>query len=114
MNKLDTKLFLCALALMVVVIGGFINMHAVIQNGGRMPVQNHDNMVLEIDTPTHFTFNQSSEVKAYPLTDKFRWILKRRGEVYIFSLGDVIIYLGYAFVLIMGIVMLITGIRKNV
>lgn len=66
----------------VSLLGGLLNMIVVNENGGRMPVYNHNSFYR---TNTHFTFNDPDKVEYFALTDKYR--IK---GFYYFSLGDIL------------------------
>ncbi|MFW5793896.1 MAG: DUF5317 family protein [Bacillota bacterium] len=70
--------------LILILIGVFCNMSAVLSNNGRMPVQSGNN---NYQTDKHFGFTHPEEVNKYPLADIFYFSLN---EMY-YSIGDVMI-----------------------
>jgi len=71
--------------LMIIILGIIVNYIAFSSNGFQMPVRTEYNF----DDGFHFSYQDSSEVKLWLLSDIFN--IKDR---FVFSLGDVIIVLG--------------------
>jgi len=70
---------------MIIILGIIVNYIAFSSNGFQMPVRTEYNF----DDGFHFSYQDSSEVKLWLLSDIFN--IKDR---FVFSLGDVIIVLG--------------------
>jgi len=71
--------------LMIIILGIIVNYIAFSSNGFQMPVRTE----YQFDDGFHFSYQESSEVKVWLLTDIFN--IKDR---FVFSLGDVIIIIG--------------------
>jgi hypothetical protein len=78
----------CLLSIVIVLFGGILNSVVIEANGGKMPV------IGGIPDESHFNFIESSEVNHYLLTD----IINIGSRIY--SIGDLIMYSGFCFVVI--------------
>lgn len=80
----------------VFLLGIYSNSTVSVLNNGKMPVyasvyNGHE--IPEENTNTHFLFYNRNEIKAYFLADIHESGLYKNGD-YIFSIGDVLLYLG--------------------
>lgn len=92
-NILTTSV-LIMLSFVIILAGMSANFHAVVSNGGKMPVQSR----FEYQTLTHFSFQEKDEVNYYLLTD----IIGLDGKTFLFyiSIGDLLMGLGLSGVLV--------------
>ncbi len=94
--------FVLFLGMFIVYIGASFNFLAVLENGGRMPVQG-----IPATYEKHFAFEDKDEVNFYYFTD----IIKIRN--YYVSIGDIILLMG-AMVLVLALVYECNKIRMEV
>lgn len=86
-------------------IGAFLNLLTISENGGKMPVYTNNTFPT---SPRHFIFNESSQVKNFILTDIMHVAFVDKGFEIYFSIGDVIIYAtGITFVIYCVVVLFI-------
>lgn len=73
-------------------LGITFNFNAIVENGGRMPVLS----AFHFETDSHFTYEVKDSINYWYLTDIIQF-----GD-YIYSVGDVLIYLAFAMSLLTG------------
>jgi hypothetical protein len=83
-NWINKRKPFIVLYILLIMSGGLMNISAVMHNGGRMPVWSDT----DYSTDTHFTFQDTSSIKKFLLTD---WIYIRIGYT---SIGDLFILAG--------------------
>jgi hypothetical protein len=103
-NRIRILALISIILLVTLFLGVGMNQSVKSLNGGKMPVYTN----FKLNSPNHFAFTDKSQVNAYFLTDKIYFGI---GNLTVYSLGDVFIYLGgYGFLLIMTIDIIIMGI----
>lgn len=88
LKVLGCYFFLLWMFTILVFMGTSFNFYAVMDNGGRMPVQ----ATYGSDTDTHFYFTEPHEVERYYLTDIIFIPSKKYGSM--ISIGDILIFTG--------------------
>lgn len=81
-SRVDRIFLFC----IVIILGAMMNLFALVENGGRMPVYTNENF----STESHFSFNNSSEVRSFWFTDMV--FGKSTNNI---SFGDIIMYVGF-------------------
>ncbi len=98
-----TKLFL----LIMIMLGGSLNIYVMEANGNKMPVLTYDSY----ETDTHFTFQNDSEIKFPMLADRHTGFICRPG--YVCSIGDYIMFILYPLFVLGGIFFIVYYIKAK-
>ncbi|MEK6878304.1 MAG: DUF5317 family protein, partial [Nanoarchaeota archaeon] len=99
-TKKDLKIFLLAsLFFLIIGLGLHFNYDTLLKNDGRMPVS-EEVAGFYYTSVTHFTYDSPGDIENYFWTDRLRFpgFLSKIGT---FSLGDVLLFVGYAFYIFM-------------
>jgi len=100
-NEMGKFFYTLWLLTVIILIGATLNFHAVISNGGRMPIESPH----YLETETHFTFQDKDDIKNYYLTD----IINIK-NLYI-SIGDLMLGVSLVLMFIVCIHNVITEMR---
>lgn|SRR3990167_9694480 len=87
-KKLNAILIICTVLISsqyLIIIGMGLNFEVVFSNDNKMPVKTNWDYV----TKTHFSYQDKTEINHWYFSDIIRF------GGYIYSIGDVLIYLGY-------------------
>ncbi len=83
-SKYGVYFFWLFIIVSITMFGCFLNHTVMVHNGGRMPVL----IDIDVDTPTHFSYNCIQEIEHWYLTDRFNI----SGSIW--SIGDFILLSG--------------------
>ena len=103
--KLSTHQLLNLISLTILIIGILANFLVITENGGRMPVYTEK---YSWKSNSHFTYTNESEVAYHFLTDQY----KLHGSK-IYSLGDILMTLGFFAVTIGNITLMIRLLKRE-